>query len=135
MSSTKSNPYELSAILFHCGSECSYVLYILRTVGDGDTKCIAAFVYSTVEQVLNNLEIFVRRDSSSFLEGKNDFAKVDCFNRAECLYEVPGIQIGVVTKDEVIIYPEQLPQEDKEHWAKVLMRNFSISVKRSSFNL
>lgn len=135
MSSSKSNPYELSAILFHCESECSYIFYILRTIADGDTKCIASFVYNTVEQALENLEIFVRRDSSSFMEGKNDLKRTNRFNHSENLYEVPGIQIGVVTGEEVIIYPGQLPPEDKEQWSKILMRNFSISVKRSSFNL
>jgi hypothetical protein len=130
MSSEKLTINSQCAILFHCSNDNSYNFYILR-----DELCVAVFSYTTVEEALCNLELFARRDCSSFMEGKNDLSKVNQFNQADCLYEVPGIQIGVVTSEDIVIYPGQVPIEDKDKWAKALMHNFSISIARSSFSL
>jgi len=112
-----------------------YTLYVLRGESENQ-QSIAALEYSSAAELLEDLEILIRRDDWGLIasNGKLNHAAVAHYNAAQGVYEIPGIEV-VIIAEQIIIYPPRLPIHERLIWSEVLMANSRVDIPRIGFTV
>lgn len=117
-----------SCCVFYDSELESYTLYISNVRTE---RCIVAKEFFDFDDFFDAFKLALHQKSFGSIEIDRNL--VNAYNNRRTEYELPGIEVIIVSNETIHIYLPMLPVSERERWLKLLSRK-TVKLSRDSFS-